>query len=283
MDHEELLALVDEHMRRGARPESPAARVEHVGAVVRQSGPDSVWNGVLWSDLGTRAGVGTAEDADRADHADHVDRAVADQIAHFSALGQDFEWTLYGHDRPADLGDRLLATGFTPDEPETLMVARVPDLLAGPAGAGRPGAAGITLREVTDEAGVDQVVAVHEQAFGADGSRLRRRILAQLAESPDTLRIHLALAEVDGREVPVSAARLELHPGTGFAGLWGGGTVEAWRGRGVYRALVAHRARLADELGYAYLRVDASPQSRPILERLGFAALTTATPYHYGH
>ncbi|WP_327673213.1 GNAT family N-acetyltransferase [Kitasatospora sp. NBC_00458] len=290
MDHEELLALVDERMRRGARPESPAARVEHIGGVVRQSGPDSVWNGVLWSDLGTDTdtdtdtdtGPDTGPDTRTDGGARPADRVIAEQIAYFTALGQDFEWTLYGHDRPADLGDRLLAAGFTPDEPETLMVAEVAALLAGPAGTAAPGDAGITLREVTDEAGVDEVVDVHEQAFGTDGSRLRRRILAHLAESPDTLRVHLALAEVDGREVPVSAARMELHPGTGFAGLWGGGTVEAWRGRGVYRALVAHRARLADELGYEYLRVDASPQSRPILERLGFAALTTATPYHYG-
>jgi GNAT superfamily N-acetyltransferase len=72
---------------------------------------------------------------------------------------------------------------------------------------------------------------------------------------------------------------MELIPGTRFAGLWGGGTVEAWRGRGIYRALVAHRARIAADRGYRYLQVDASDESRPILERLGFAPLTTTTPY----
>jgi GNAT superfamily N-acetyltransferase len=80
---------------------------------------------------------------------------------------------------------------------------------------------------------------------------------------------------------PLCAARLELHPGTGFARLWGGGTVPAWRGRGLYRALVAHRARVAAEHGYAYLQVDASAQSRPVLQRLGFAVLSTTTPYTY--
>ncbi|MGZ0234874.1 GNAT family N-acetyltransferase, partial [Streptomyces sp. CPS1] len=30
-----------------------------------------------------------------------------------------------------------------------------------------------------------------------------------------------------------------------------------------------------------YLQVDASPMSRPILERLGFLPLTTTTPYLY--
>jgi len=42
---------------------------------------------------------------------------------------------------------------------------------------------------------------------------------------------------------------------------------------------VAHRATVAAERGYRYLRVDASPESRPILERLGFVAITTVTPY----
>ena len=84
-------------------------------------------------------------------------------------------------------------------------------------------------------------------------------------------------------DLPVSGARMELHPGTDFASLWGGGTVAAWRGRGIYRALIAHRARIAAASGYRFLQVDASSQSRPILSRLGFAALSTTTPYVYEH
>lgn len=73
--------------------------------------------------------------------------------------------------------------------------------------------------------------------------------------------------------------RTKLPPGGRFAGLWGGGTVPEWRGRGLYRALVARRARVAAERGYRYLRVDASDMSRPILARLGFTQLSTTTPY----
>ena len=97
---------------------------------------------------------------------------------------------------------------------------------------------------------------------------------------PRFLRPIVALVALAGDE-PVSSARMELVPGTRFAGLWGGGTDPAWRGRGIYRALIAHRARIAAERGYRYLQVDASDQSRPILERLGFAALSTTTPYLY--
>ncbi|MFF2041146.1 GNAT family N-acetyltransferase [Kitasatospora sp. NPDC058170] len=259
MDHEELLALYDRRVRRGAQSDAPDARIEYTPGVVRQSGSESAWNGVLFCDLDEGG----------------ADAAIAEQVRHYTALGRDFEWTHYAHDRPADLGARLGAAGFRAEDPETLMVAEIAAL---PAGAP---AAGVRIEAVTDEAGIEQVVAVHEQAFGTDGSRLRRRLLAQLTQSPDVHSAYLALAEQDGRAVAVSAARLELRPGTGFAGLWGGGTLEAWRGRGVYRALIAHRARIAADAGYRYLQVDASSRSRPILQRLGFAALTTITPYRY--
>lgn len=256
MDHATVLALHDRDLREGARPDGPGARVERTGGVVRQVADEHGWNGVLWSDL---------------DETD-ADAAIAEQIAYFTGLGRDFEWKLYGHDLPTDLGQRLVAAGFTPEPQETLMVGEVSALSLD---AQLPD--GIRLLPAIDRAGVDLVADVHEKAFGTDSSRLRAQLLAQLAADPDTVVAVVALA---GDE-PVSAARMELVPGTRFAGLWGGGTVEAWRGRGIYRALVAHRAHIAADRGYRYLQVDASDQSRPILERLGLAPLTTTTPYVY--
>jgi GNAT superfamily N-acetyltransferase len=77
----------------------------------------------------------------------------------------------------------------------------------------------------------------------------------------------------------VSAAWLTYEAGTEFAGLWGGSTLPGWRGRGIYRALVARRAQLAVARGVTYLQVDASADSSPILRRLGLQAVTTTTPY----
>jgi GNAT superfamily N-acetyltransferase len=94
------------------------------------------------------------------------------------------------------------------------------------------------------------------------------------AFDPGSLTVHVA--EVAGEIV--SAAWVRFRGGS-FATLHGGGTLPEWRGRGIYRALVAERARLALEHGYARLAVDTSEASRPILERLGFAAITTTTPY----
>ncbi|MFJ4946782.1 GNAT family N-acetyltransferase [Streptomyces sp. NPDC088760] len=258
MDHAAALAVYDRDLREGARPDGPGARIERAGRVVRQVADPLGWNGVLWSGL------------DAAD----ADRAIRDQIDRFTGLGRDFEWKLYGHDGPADLGDRLLAAGFRAEPTETLMIAEVAGLALDTAPP-----EGVSCVAATDAAGVDLVVAAHERAFGTDGTALRHRLLARLAADPGTVVAVAALA--DGE--PVAAARMELVPGTPFAGLWGGGTVAAWRGRGIYRALVAHRARAAADRGYRYLHVDASAMSRPILERLGFHALSTTMPYVYGN
>ncbi|MFF5499297.1 GNAT family N-acetyltransferase [Streptomyces aquilus] len=256
MDHDAVLALYDRDMREGAQPDSPESRIERTGKVVRQVSTAHGWNGVVWSDL----------------DAGSADAAIAEQIAHYSGLGHAFEWKLYGHDLPVDLGQRLRSAGFTPQPEETLMIGEVNDLTLD---AEPP--EGIRVLPVTDQAGVDLVADVHEAAFGTDSTRLRHQLLAQLTADPDNV---VAVVALDG-DTPVSAARMEMVPGTRFAGLWGGGTVEAWRGRGIYRALVALRAREAAERGYRYLQVDAMSTSRPILERIGFAPLTTTTPYLY--
>src|SRR4249920_3027247 len=71
---------------------------------------------------------------------------------------------------------------------------------------------------------------------------------------------------------------LEPVPATEFAGIWGGATVPEWRGRGIYRALTAARARSALVLGKRLIHSDSTEDSRPILERTGLVNSTT-TPY----
>ncbi|GAA1753389.1 GNAT family N-acetyltransferase [Nonomuraea bangladeshensis] len=259
MNHDEVLSLYERRFRREPVPEMPGAVVERAGAVVRQSGPAPCWNGVLWSDLDERT----------------ADAAIAEQIRHYAELGTEFEWKLYDHDRPADLDRRLLAAGFTAEPPETLMVAETARI-AVPAALPAAGPEGVRLVPVTGMDGVELVADVHERVFGASRVRIRERLAVQLAEG--SVVAVLAMAG----DVPVSAARMDLHSGTEFASLWGGGTDPEWRGRGIYRALVAYRAREALARGYRYLQVDASAESRPILTRLGFAALATTTPYTYG-
>jgi len=255
MDNAAVLALFDRQIRREHRGEGPDDVVETVDGVVRQAGSAEGWSGVLWSDL----------DEDTADAA--IDR----QVRHFAGLGREFEWKLYSHDRPADLGERLLKAGLVPEDPEALMVAEIASLPTEPV---LP--EGVRIERVTDAAGVQLIIEAHNAAFGRP-SRLAEHFLHQIEHDPDSL---IALVVLAG-DRPVCAARLEFHQGTDFASLWGGGTVPEWRDKGIYKATVAWRTRLAAELGYRFLQVDASADSRPILGRLGFERLSTTTPYNY--
>lgn len=186
----------------------------------------------------------------------------------------EVEWKTRGHDRPEDLPERLLTHGLEPDEAETVMVGRAELLdreVALPEGI-RVRRAG-EGRDLPDD--VARALALQEEVFGRSHDDLETRVRG-LRDEPQ--RMGLWLAE-DAAGSVVCSGRLEVVPGTDFAGLWGGGTASAWRGRGIYRALVAARARAALALGVTYLHSDCTAMSRPILERSGLVAVTTTTPY----
>ena len=133
---------------------------------------------------------------------------------------------------------------------------------------GRYRAGGVTLRPVTTEADVGLLIEVHERVFGgttpgsaspcSPGCTRRPTARPWCSPWPGTSRCPLP-----GRNSPRAPS---------LPGLWGGGTLPAWRGRGIYRALVAYRAGLAASRGYRYLTVDASADSEPIRAAWVFAA-----------
>jgi ribosomal protein S18 acetylase RimI-like enzyme len=252
MNRSAVLAAFDDQLRRDPRPALPDEHIERDGPVVRSVGAG--WSGVTWSDLR------------RVD----ADAVIAAQIDRFARLRRSWEWKHYSHDLPPDLPDRLLAAGFTRQDPETLLVAEISAL---PRDVAPP--EGVRLRTVRTARDIEAYVSVHDAVFGGDHRAVGVALRAGLARHPAMVAAVLAVAG----GTPVAAGRLELHAGTDFASLWGGGTLPAWRGRGVFRALVAHRAAVASAEGFRYLQVDATPASRPILERLGFVELATTTPF----
>jgi GNAT superfamily N-acetyltransferase len=212
---------------------------------------------VLYRDLGGLEGAG-------------LDALIARQVAFFRERGEPFEWKSYAHDAPGDLGGRLGAAGLLPEDAETIEIAPVAAIAAD---AALPD--GVELVEVRDRAGLDRISQMESEIWGDSRGWLADDLEAELAVVGDALRVFA----VEAVGETVSAGWIRFPPGTPFATLWGGGTLPAWRGKGIYRALVAHRARLAEARGVRYLQVDASDDSRPILERLGFVAVTTSTPY----
>jgi GNAT superfamily N-acetyltransferase len=238
------LAAFDDQLRR-----TPRARFSRAGAVVRCVGVDGDdWSGIDWADLDEST----------------IDGVIAEQIRYFSALGYEFEWKYYAHDPQIGLPERLVRAGFRPGPDEALMVADIADVPLDPV---LPD--GVRLARVTDAEGLRALDSVHREVFG-EGFTVELDRLGEITPV-------LALAG----DLTVSGSRIDFHDGTEFASLWGGATLEPWRGKGIYRAMVSYRAWLAAERGARYLRVDALPTSRPILERLGFVRLSTTVPYTF--
>ena len=254
----ELLDAFDAQLRDRVSGRLPhGVHVERDGPLLRVRG---LQNGgfVLYRDLG---GLESAD----------LDELIARQLHVFGERGERFEWKVYGHDLPADLPQRLRAAGFVPEDVETVVIATVAEV------AGRPVLpAGVALREVSDRADFDRIADLQQAIWQDDGySLLLEELWAERAVDPEALSVVAAEA---GSEI-VCAAWVRFEQGTEFATLWGGGTLPAWRRRGIYRAIVLYRAGLAAERGFRFVSVDASDDSRPILERLGFVAVTTTTPF----
>jgi GNAT superfamily N-acetyltransferase len=258
LDAADLLALYDAQLRADAPDPLPKGlRVERDGPLVRFTGlGHGGWIG--YRGLGGIDGV-------------ELDELIARQVRVFADRGEEFEWKLHGHDEPADLSERLIAQGFVSEEMETVVIAPV---------AGIAGQVllpdDVSLREVHERADLDRIGTL-EETIWHDG---RAGWLADSLEAEQVVDPHaitIVVAESAGE--PVCAGWVRFASGTDFATLWGGGTLPEWRRLGIYRALVTYRANLAAERGSRYLQVDASSESRPILQRLGFIAVTTTTPF----
>jgi GNAT superfamily N-acetyltransferase len=251
-----LLAAYDEQLRGAA---------EVAGSLsADRSGP--LWRGVF-----ARGGFVSYESLEGVDD---VDALIADTVAYFSAIPdvEEFEWKTRGHDWPPDLGERLERHGLEPEEIETVMV-----------GEARLLAVDVELPEGVTVRRIDQLP--ERDALVTEASEVAARIFgggpsgAEMLDRLDRMRglEQFWVAEADGSVV--CSGRLALVEGTDFAGVWGGSTLPEWRGKGIYRALTAARARAALDEGVRYLHSDCSAMSRPILERSGLVAVTTTTPY----
>jgi GNAT superfamily N-acetyltransferase len=257
LDRVALLAAYDAQLR--GHPPDPIPR----GWIVERDGPVQRQYTEHGGFIGYRSVADLAPD--------DLDALIGRQRDIFAARGEPVEWKWHSHDLPADLPQRLMAAGFVPEERETVVVGLAEPLTADPATPPE----GVRLRQVTDSADLERIAAMESEVWHEDRAWLSRGLAAEVAADPSSLTILVAEA---GDDV-VSAGWVRYAKGTEFASLWGGSTLPAWRRRGIYRALVAARAGLAVARGYRYLQVDASDESRPILERLGFVGLTVTVPY----
>jgi len=266
MNPEQLLHEFHHRVRLRDRDSAAGNVVDRDGPVHRTYPPAPARSGAM---IESPEGLGDAPD-----------RWIARQVDFFRARGQDVEWKTYSTDEPADLAERLLAAGFVPDDVEGLVLGSCADLVHE---VELP--AGVRIREIAADEDWVRVVAMMRDAWGERADWVHESLRAEQREAPELLRA-FAVEQGDPADLlapptgPVlSFSMLRPTPDTPFCGLWGGTTQAAWRGKGLYRASVAHRARLALDLGHPYVRVDCSANSLPILVRLGLHAVATTTPY----
>jgi len=227
-----------------------------------------LWDGPLLQIAAPNRGMAFAQDLEGLS-VEELDALVGRVRDRSAELGQAIEWKTYGHDRP-DLTERLRLAGFAPEERETVVIGEAADLTA----AGED-PDGITIRATTDPADLRRIAAMESEVWAADWSWLADDLRDRIDTDPENIVVLVA----EAADTVVSAAWLAIIPGTEFGSLWGGSTLAQWRRKGIYRALVARRARVAVDRGVKYLLVDASEDSRPILQRLGLHAVTTTTPW----
>jgi hypothetical protein len=251
MDITQILALYDEEQRKLI--EIPGLRREATPRVIRHVDLIGTEGLVLYSELDD----------------ENVDDVIREQIDYFEKLGHAFEWKYYEHDVPPDLKSRLMAHGFETEETEAIVVL---DLESIPAKLLQPSTHDV--RRITDTRRIMDAVAVQNEVWQSDRVGLAERLTCEIEQTPESFCLYVAYAD----ERPVCSAWIRFSNASQFASLWGGSTLSAYRRRGIYTAMLGVRAQEALRRGARFLTVDASPMSRPILEKLGFQLLTLSTP-----
>ena len=252
MNKSQIIALYNQDQRIDI--EYPTVRREVTPTVVRYIDTSSTGRGtVIYSQLDET----------------NVDEVVREQISFFESIGQQFEWKVYDYDRPSDLKERLESCGFIAEEAEAIMVLdleEVRGLLKQPI---LP-----NVQRIADPEKLSDVLSIQEQVWDEDFSSLGTYLRETLSNYPEQMSVYAAYIN----EQPISAAWIYFPKHSKFASLWGGSTISGFRKQGLYTALLAVRAQEAKARQLRYLTVDASPMSRPILEKFGFEMIAYAYP-----
>jgi GNAT superfamily N-acetyltransferase len=210
--------------------------------------------------------------------AEEADEVIREARALFASRHLPFAWILEPGAEPSDFADHLVAHGAHPDPHGAEAKVMV---LPVEATVEAPPIAGLEIRDaLADLETFRKAEAAAAEAFGQESSPLplpgagkkdAEQYLAMLDRRRQNFRAegnrHWLLATVDGE--PAGAGGIILHP-PGGAIINGGSVPPIFRGRGIYRALVAARLEIARHAGVAGLIVWGGDMSGPILAGLGF-------------
>jgi hypothetical protein len=250
-----LLTLYDDTMRRNANV--AGCTREQTAQTSRYSTTSGSLRYIMWHEF-------SAAD---------TDHHITEEVNATTGIVKALMWKRYGHDAPDNLDDRLVAHGFVAHDPCTLMAAPVGDVLNALGDAPNH----IHARRLIEANELDAYQEIWDSVWPDAPNARYVDDYRELARERDPGVAFFAGFSPAGE--PVTSGYLFHAPDSPFALLCGGATKAAWRGQHAYTAMLIARAACALERGATYLAVEASPESQPILERLGFERLSSLLFY----
>jgi hypothetical protein len=163
MDHEAILALYDEQVRRSPPPAPGGERVEREPHLTRILRERDGWAMISWSDL---------EGLD-------VDEVIAAEIERLAPAHPRWEWKHYSYDSPGDLPRRLSAAGFEAGELETVLVAEIAEL-----SLDERLPPGVELEIIYGADAARQLVRMQDEIFGGGSPGMAERLIAGIEADP---------------------------------------------------------------------------------------------------
>jgi hypothetical protein len=193
---------------------------------------------------------------------------VKEQLSYFNKRNLCFEWKTYSTDKPSNIGSVLLANGFEQEDTESFMVLDLEKTANLSFDESQ-------ITEVFDREGIRDAIIVQEKVWGGDFDWQYNYLVSLKEHSPDSVSIYVVY--VNRR--PVTSAWLTFNGNSPFAGIWGGSTIEEFRGNGYYSLILNKRISEAKSKGVKYIIIDASDMSKPIVSKRGFEVVATTTGY----
>jgi ribosomal protein S18 acetylase RimI-like enzyme len=253
----------------GGRQRSDGGQGPGAGGQGLGGGQGPIGGGVRWTIGGSPIDYHNAVVDCSVDDGAAADRLVAQSLHELRDLGVPGGWHVGPSMRPSDLGERLLAGGFSYGGAEPGMALRLAELREAEA-------AGLRVERLTD---VDEL-AVWAQTLGqgfGEGVKEAEWVASVYRRlgMADPWRHYLGY--VDGKPV----ATVTVFLAAGVAGVYFVMTVPEARRRGIGAAITAAVLREARNSGLEYAVLGSSPAGRSVYEGLGFRQLCAIDLYEW--
>jgi GNAT superfamily N-acetyltransferase len=186
---------------------------------------------------------------------------IDEMRAHYRRLGNQFVWRTWPHSTPANLGEQLLAHGFTTRNLAPNMAADLHNL---PTVAAPPN---LTVERISSPAHLERWAEVIQSVYDTPATFTRFLVSAfhDEAQNPAAAAANY-LAWRDGQ--PVATTTLFL--GAGVGGIYRVATLPQCRGQGIGGAIVLAAMRDALAAGYRFATLRSSEMAYHLYQQLGF-------------